>query len=93
MSDAREVPPDPDGPLAGEMVALTGTFHQFSRAGARDTIREAGGTMVGAVDDATTLLVVGTDPNVSARKVAAARKRGIPMLDEAAFLDRLARRG
>lgn len=89
VSDPRECPPDPNGPLAGERVSLTGTFNEFSQAGARKTIRDAGGTLVGRVDDETTLLVVGTEPNLSATKVTSARKRGVPILDEAAFLERL----
>lgn len=89
VSDARESPPAPGGPLDGEQVVLTGTFHALSRAAARQTIRAAGGTMAGRVDDSTTLLVVGSEPNVSATKVAAARKRGLPVLDEAGFLARL----
>ena len=73
------------GPLAGEVVVVTGTLTEtgWSRREAQDRIAAAGGTVADAVTAKTTLLVAGEK---SGSKRAAAEKLGITIVNEAGFV-------
>ena len=73
------------GPLAGEVVVVTGTLTStgWSRREAQDRITAAGGTVADAVTAKTTLLVAGEK---AGSKRAAAEKLGIQIVDEAGFV-------
>jgi len=70
------------GPLAGQVVVVTGTLTAWSRREAQDRIAAAGGTVADAVTTKTTLLVAGEK---AGSKKAAAEKLGIAIVDEAGF--------
>ena len=73
------------GPLAGQVVVVTGTLAAtgWSRREAQDRIAAAGGTVADAVTAKTTLLVAGEK---AGSKKAAAEKLGIAIVDEAGFV-------
>ena len=73
------------GPLAGQVVVVTGTLTAtgWSRREAQDRIAAAGGTVAEAVTAKTTLLVAGEK---AGSKRAAAEKLGIAIVDEAGFV-------
>lgn len=73
------------GPLAGQVVVVTGTLTAtgWSRREAQDRIAAAGGTVADAVTAKTTLLVAG-EKGGSKRAVAA--KLGIAIVDEVGLL-------
>jgi DNA ligase (NAD+) len=73
------------GPLAGEVVVVTGTLTAtgWSRREAQDRIAAAGGTVADAVTTKTTLLVAGEK---AGSKRGAAEKLGIAIVDEAGFV-------
>ncbi|RLT23405.1 MAG: NAD-dependent DNA ligase LigA [Candidatus Aquidulcis sp.] len=73
------------GPLAGQVVVVTGTLTAtgWSRREAQDRITAAGGTVADAVTAKTTLLVAGEK---AGSKRAAAEKLGITIVDEAGFV-------
>jgi DNA ligase (NAD+) len=73
------------GPLAGQVVVVTGTLTAtgWSRREAQDRIAAAGGTVADAVTAKTTLLVAGEK---AGSKRAAAEKLGIAIVDEAGFV-------
>jgi len=76
------------GPLAGEVVVVTGTLTAtgWSRREAQDRIAAAGGAVADAVTAKTTLLVAGEK---AGSKRAAAEKLGIRIVDEAGFVELL----
>ncbi len=78
-----------DGPLAGEVIVITGTLGSMSRDEARAAARTAGATVTDSVSRKTTLLVAGADPGSKLRK---ASELGVRIADEAGFL-RLIGRG
>jgi DNA ligase (NAD+) len=74
--------------LAGRSVVVTGTLEGFSRDDAADAIKARGGKSPGSVSRTTFAVVVGESPGAS--KVTRAESLGIPMIDEAAFVELLA---
>lgn len=75
-----------DAPLAGMTFVVTGTLEAFSRDEARAAIEERGGKATGSVSKRTTALVAGEK---AGSKLARAEDLGVPVLDEAAFVDLL----
>jgi DNA ligase (NAD+) len=73
--------------LLGKSIVVSGTLERFDREGAEVAITSRGGKSPGSVSKKTTALVVGEGPGAS--KVTKAEELGIPILDEAAFLDLL----
>lgn len=73
--------------LAGTTFVLTGTLSALSRDRARERIRELGGDVSESVGKKTSFVVAGKDPG---SKLDKARKLGVPVLDEAAFLKKIA---
>lgn len=67
-------------PLAGKTFVLTGRLPGWTRAEAADRIRTAGGVVRDAVDRSTAYVVAGED---AGEKLAAARRLGLVVLDEA----------
>lgn len=74
--------------LSGIRLVLTGVFEAHPRAELARLLTELGATVVGSVSGTTTALVAGREPGES--KLAAARARGLPVLDEARVLALLA---
>jgi DNA ligase (NAD+) len=71
------------GKLSGKTFVLTGTLERFTRDQARAAIEGQGGRVTWTVSRRTDFVVAGTSPGA---KLAAARRLGVPTLDEAAFV-------
>jgi DNA ligase (NAD+) len=80
-------PDDPDataaGALAGRKFVFTGTLEHLSRRDAQALVESLGARATGSVSKATDFVVVGED---AGGKADNARRLGVPVLDEAAFL-------
>lgn len=74
------------GPLAGTSWVLTGSMEAMSRDEAKEKIRALGGDVSESVSKKTSFVVVGEDPGSKAEK---AKKLGIDILDERAFLKKI----
>jgi len=82
--------PAPDtvvpGALAGKTFVLTGTLPSLSREDATRLIEELGGKVSGSVSKKTAYVVAGED---AGSKLQKAEQLGIPVLDEAAFREKI----
>jgi len=78
-----------DGPLRGMTVVLTGTLPTLSRGEATALVQRAGGHVSGSVSKKTSLVVAGADAGSKLEKASAL---GIPVIDEAELLRRVAPR-
>src|SRR5205814_9461231 len=72
------------GRLTGKTYVITGTLQSLSREEASAALERLGAKVAGSVSKKTTGVIVGAEPGSKAEK---ARASGVPMLDEAAFLD------
>ncbi len=70
-------------PLAGKTFVLTGTLANLTREGARELIERQGGRVTSSVSKKTDYVVVG---EAAGSKADDARRLGVTILDEAAFL-------
>lgn len=70
------------GPLSGKTYVLTGTLTACTREEAAERIAALGGKVASSVSKKTTGVIAGTDPG---SKLDAARKLGVPVLDEKDF--------
>jgi DNA ligase (NAD+) len=70
-------------PLDGKTFVLTGTLPTLTRDAATDLIIRFGGRVTSSVSKKTDYVVAGAD---AGKKEADARRLGVPVLDEAAFL-------
>ena len=75
-------------PLSGQSFVVTGTLSAFPRREAESRIKALGGSVGSSVTRRTSYLVAGESPG---SKLEAAQKLGTPVLDEAGFLELLAR--
>ena len=75
-------------PLSGQSFVVTGTLSAFPRREAESRIKALGGSVGSSVTRRTSYLVAGESPG---SKLDAAQKLGTPVLDEAGFLELLAR--
>jgi DNA ligase (NAD+) len=73
--------------LARKSVVVTGTLEGFTREGAEAAIIERGGKSPGSVSKSTFAVVVGAQPG--AAKLTKATELGLPILDEAGFVQLL----
>jgi DNA ligase (NAD+) len=71
------------GPLLGSAFVLTGALERFTRDEAKAEIEKRGGRVADSVSGKTGYLVAGADPG---SKLSKARKLGVKILDERAFL-------
>ena len=74
--------------LAGLTVVVTGMLENFTRDGAKDAIKAAGGRPASSVSKKTDFVVVGDSPG---SKADMARQLGVEIIDEAEFRRRLGR--
>ena len=75
-------------PLAGKTVVVTGSLESFSRTGAKDAIKAAGGRAASSVSSKTDFVVAGEVPGSKADK---ARELGVESIHQAEVLRRLGR--
>lgn len=87
-----EVKPAPrqtkQGPLTGTSWVITGSLDAMSRDEAKEKIRARGGDISESVSKKTSFVVVGAEPG---SKYDKAKKLGVPILDEAEFLKKIAK--
>ena len=83
-----EVPTRSGTTLAGKTFVFTGTLSTLSREEAHDAVRAFGGSASSSVSSKTTFVVAGDDPGSKADE---ARKLGVPLIDEQAFLKLIGR--
>ncbi|HMZ12189.1 MAG TPA: hypothetical protein PKW88_15850, partial [Plasticicumulans sp.] len=74
-------------PLDGLTVVLTGTLSAMTRDEARARLEALGAKVAGSVSKKTGYVVAGAE---AGSKLAKAQELGVEVLDEAAFLQRLA---
>lgn len=79
-------PSSGDGAIAGKTFVLTGTLPTLKRDEAGEMIRRAGGTVSSSVSKKTAYLVAGEK---AGSKLEKAKKLGVKVLDEAAFVNLL----
>jgi DNA ligase (NAD+) len=73
-----------DSALAGKTFVFTGTLESMTRGQAEEVVRSRGGIATGSVSKNTDYVVAGAEPG---SKKARAETLGVPVLDEAAFLE------
>lgn len=72
--------------LAGLTLVVTGSLAKFTRDGVTEAITERGGKAASSVSKKTDFVVAGDSPG---SKVARAEELGVPIIDEAAFVELL----
>lgn len=77
-----------DQPLAGKTVVVTGTLQRFKRSEIEELIRRLGGFPASSVSKKTDFVVAGEE---AGSKLDKARRLGIQVLDEQAFLTLIGR--
>lgn len=77
---------DRDGYFFGKRVVITGTLEKFTREQAQEELRKRGATVAETVGKTTNIVVAGAE---AGSKLEKAQKLGIPILDEAEFLNKL----
>lgn len=73
-------------PLAGQTWVLTGTLEEMPRTEAKQKLVGLGAKVAGSVSKKTTRVLAGSD---AGSKLAKAQELGVPVMDEAAFLELL----
>jgi DNA ligase (NAD+) len=76
------------GPLTGATVVITGTLPTLSREEAEARVRRAGGKAASTVSAKTSFVVAG---EAAGSKLVAANKLGVPIIDEAEFIGKIAK--
>jgi DNA ligase (NAD+) len=80
----QRVAAETPGPLAGKTYVITGTLEAMSREAAAAALEGLGAKVTNSVSKKTTAVIVGAEPGSKAEK---GRTLGIPLLDEASFLE------
>jgi DNA ligase (NAD+) len=80
----RPTAPPEEATLAGCTVVLTGGLEGFTREEAEAAVERRGGKVTSSVSKKTSYVVVGDNPG---SKFAKAETLGVPILDEAAFVE------
>jgi DNA ligase (NAD+) len=88
--EAAATKPLAAAPLAGLKFVFTGGMDRLGRREAKELVERHGALVSGSVSKATDYVVAGEDPG---SKLDEARKHGVTVLDEAAFLGLLHERG
>ena len=70
-------------PLEGKTFVLTGTLANLPRETARELVEQLGGRVTTSVSKKTDYVVAGESPG---NKLDDAKRLGVPVLDEGAFL-------
>ena len=78
-----------EGPLTGETYVITGTLEAYTRDEAAAALEAKGAKVISSVSGRTSGLIVGEEPGNS--KLTKARKLEVPLLDEQALNELLAR--
>ena len=78
-----------EGPLTGQTYVITGTLEAYTRDEAAAALEARGAKVINSVSGKTTGLIVGEEPGGS--KLTKARKLEVPLLDEQALNELLAR--
>lgn len=73
-----------DLPFSGKTIVLTGTLSQMSRQEAEEAIVRLGGKVTSSVSKKTDLVIAGEK---AGSKLEKAEKLGVPVMDEAGFLE------
>ena len=73
--------------LEGEVVVVSGVFESMSRDEAKAAVNNHGGRLVGSISSKTTMVLAGD--NMGPSKLQKAEKLGVPIVDEATFLERI----
>jgi DNA ligase (NAD+) len=76
---------EPEGPLSGKTLVLTGTLPNLSREQATERIEAAGGKVTGSVSAKTDYVVAGEDPGGT--KWNKAQELGTEIIDEDRLLE------
>lgn len=74
--------------LGGQKFVVTGTLDHYSRQEIQELIRRLGGRVTSSVSHETNYVITGADPGSKADK---ARRLGVPLLTESAFLQMIGR--
>jgi DNA ligase (NAD+) len=86
----RLADPEPEGvdtaQLAGVTLVITGSMDSLGRDEAKVAVEDRGGKVTSSVSKKTTALVAGSSPG---SKLAKAEELGVPVIDEARFLELL----
>jgi DNA ligase (NAD+) len=77
-----------EGVFVGEFVVLTGSLSSMKRGDAQKRIEAEGGICQSSVTAKTTLVIAGED---AGSKLDKAKKLGVKILNEAEFLEKLAK--
>ncbi len=86
LADPEPEPTEHDDLLAGVTVVVTGSLESFTRDEAKAAIESRGGKVTGSVSKRTSAVVAGASPG---SKLAKAEQLGVPVLDEAGFVEML----
>jgi DNA ligase (NAD+) len=84
VPESDRTPMAAQGALTGRTYVITGTLTAMTRDQAEAALKRLGAKVAGSVSKKTTGVIVGAEAGSKAEK---ARELGVPLLDEAAFLD------
>jgi len=83
---SEEVKEQPEGPLAGQTIVLTGVLESLTRGEAEKLVEDNGGKVSSSVSKKTSFVVAGADAR---SKLDKAMELGVRVLTEKEFLELL----